>query len=307
MRGERHPRRASSASSPTGSRDEPRTGTRLAAVTGRAASLPGVVVDREREARIAEHWARTHALRAAFRHELGLAYGRHPRQVLDLYYPAASLAPAPVLVFLHGGGLRRGETSYNGYLGRPYLERGGMFVSMGYRLVPELRFPDTCEDVEQGLGWLHEHLAARGGDPERLYLAGTSAGAVLAAMTALRHWPPACRLPPDLVKGLVIISGGMYDFANRSEEFFNPRSARFVADLRQAIERVPGHTIVVCGERDLPIVLRDSPALADAIRASGGSVELFVEAGADHYAAPDGFAGADGAVARAVARMMRLP
>jgi arylformamidase len=263
-----------------------------------------VVTDPEMEARRAEAMARTVALRAEFQHELGVPYGDHPRQVMDLYYPA-SPAQAPVLVFLHGGGFRVGEPGRDGYVGRPMLERGGIFVSMGYRLLPEVSFPNTCEDVERGLDWLRHEIAARGGAPERIYLSGHSAGAMLAAWVGLRPTTSAPSLPPDLVKGLVLISG-MYDLTGRPSEAVDPASPRYVPRLYEALERVPEHTILVVGEHDFPQVPPDARSLAAAIRARGGTVELFVEPNADHFVAHRSFVSAEGQVFLAAARMMRL-
>ena len=251
-------------------------------------------------ARRADQRARTDALRAEYRHELNVAYGDHPGQVLDIYQPRATATAAPVLVFLHGGGFRRGAPGVNAYHGAPYLERGSVFVSMGYRLVPDLRFPDTVEDVERGLQWLVDHLAERGGDATRIFLSGHSAGATLAAATGLR----ATR--PDVVKGLVLISG-MYDFTRHSDETINRDSARYVPELWEAIERIPeAHTVIVGGDHDMPAVLPDAEALLAAIQARGGSAEMFVEPNADHFQANRGFITPDGAVAQAVSRMMSL-
>src|ERR1700716_333373 len=115
------------------------------------------IVDPVVEARRAAQRAASDALRDEFRHDRDVAYGDHPKQVMDVYYPTAVATAAPVLVFLHGGGFRAGAPSFNGHQGRPYLEHGSLFVSMGYRLTPEMRFPDTCADVEQGLRWLVDH------------------------------------------------------------------------------------------------------------------------------------------------------
>jgi arylformamidase len=262
--------------------------------------------DPDVEARRARQRASTAELQASFRHELNVAFGDHPRQVLDLYYPRSTPTPtpAPVLVFLHGGGFRNGAPGLHGFQGRTYLERGCMFVSMGYRLMPDIYFPDTQEDVELGLQWLYGHLAERGGDPARIYLSGHSAGAMLAAMAGLRNWSAHCKLPPDLVKGLVLISG-MYDQA-RPAGNVNPSSPRFVPRLAEAIERLPEHTILVSGDDDLPAVLPDAESLLAAIRALGGSAELFVESNADHFQANRGFVAPDGEVAQAVIQMMRL-
>jgi arylformamidase len=257
------------------------------------------IVDPVVEARRAAQRAASDALRAEFRHDRDVAYGDHPKQVMDMYYPTAVTTAAPVLVFLHGGGFRAGSPSLNGYQGRPYLERGSLFVSMGYRLTPEMRFPDTCADVEQGLRWLVEHVAKRGGDPSRIYVSGHSAGAMLAASVGLRSWPL------DVVQGLVLISG-MYDVSHHSTEMVNPDSPRYVANLANAIERIPPHTILVAGDNDLPAVLPDAHALVAAIQSRGGSVEMFVEPDADHFAANRGFISSDGQVFQATSRMMRL-
>jgi acetyl esterase/lipase len=108
-----------------------------------------------------------------------------------------------------------------------------------------------------------------------------------------------------VVKGLVLISG-MYDVSRHSTEIVNPQSERYVANLANAIERIPPHTVVVAGDNDLPAVLPDAHALVAAIQSRGGSVEMFVERDADHFAANRGFISSEGAVAQAVLKMMRL-
>lgn len=248
------------------------------------------------EERRARQRALTHAVRADFRHELDLAYGVQPRQVMDLYCPAATGTPAPVLVWLHGGGFRRGMPSVDGYNGRPYLERGAIFASMGYRLAPEVRFPDSCDDVELGLRWLVEHVAERGGDPNRINLSGHSAGAMLAAAVGFQL---------ELVKGLVLISG-FYDVSNHSDEIINRASPRYVARQMDAIERLPAHTMLIVGDHDLPAALPSAKMLQAAIRSRGGSAELFVEPNADHFAANRSFHTLGSQVAQAVAAMLGL-
>lgn len=258
---------------------------------------PSTPLDPVAEARRARQRELTEATRADFRHEVDVAYGQHPRQIVDIYYPSTTTTAAPVLVFLHGGGFRNGAAGLHGYNGRPYLERGGLFVSMGYRLAPELRFPDSCEDVESGLQWLVDHVAERGGDPNRIFLSGHSAGAMLAAAVGFRL---------DLIRGLVLISG-QYDVSKHSDEIINRASARYVARTVDAVQRLPARTILVAGDRDLPNVLPDARAVLDAIQSRGGSAELFVEPDADHFAANRGFSSPGSSVARAVGAMLGLP
>jgi acetyl esterase/lipase len=92
-----------------------------------------------------------------------------------------------VLVFFHGGGFRGGTPAGNAYQGRAALAQGAIYVALGYRVVPDARFPDSVEDVERGLLWLHGRIAERGGDPARIVVAGHSAGAMLAAWIGLRE------------------------------------------------------------------------------------------------------------------------
>jgi acetyl esterase/lipase len=253
------------------------------------------------EARRAEARAQSEAIRAEFQHEIGIAYGVEPRQVLDLYLPHE--APSgPVVVFLHGGGFRGGDPGVVGHYGRPYLERGGIYVAMGYRLVPDARYPASCDDVELGLRWLVDNIARYGGDPTQIYLTGHSAGAMLAASVGLR---PSAQIPADLIAGLVLISG-QYDFGLQSPETVDAAAERYVANLLEAIEQVPEHTIVVAGDRDFPACLPDAIAMTSAIQAKGGSAEMFVEPDADHFQANRSFITPGGIVSEAAMKMMRL-
>lgn len=252
------------------------------------------------EARRAEAMTLTELMRQEFAH-VHVSLGANDRQALDLYRPATTPA-GPVLAFLYGGGFRLGDITTVGYHGRPYLESGALFACIGYRVVPDARFPDCADDVEAGLQWLHDHVADYGGDPDRIYLSGHSAGAMLAAQVALR---PRRQSPADLVKGIVLISG-MYDFTNHPDDIVNRASERYVPVLTDAIERVPEHTILVTGDADFPHVLPAAQAMQEALRARGGSVELFVEPDADHFQANRSFVTADGDVFLATRQMMKL-
>jgi acetyl esterase/lipase len=205
------------------------------------------------------------------------------------------------MVFLHGGGFRQGAPGPVGHYGRPILDAGGIFVSLGYRLAPDLRFPDMTEDAELGLDAISGLAAKRGAQSSSLYLSGHSAGAALGAITALR---PQTRMSNALA-GLVLVSG-MYDFTQQAEEVSNHASARYVPDLTAAIEHVPPHTIVIAGDRDLPAVMPAAQAMIAALQERDASIEFFVEEDADHFEAIRGFATAGTPTSTSVLQMMGL-
>jgi acetyl esterase/lipase len=269
-------------------------------MTTSATSQPAPAAADPAEQRRVANDAATNLLRDEFAHELGVSYGPHPKQVFDCYYPRDT-ANAPVMVFIHGGGFRLGSPGPVAHYGRPILESGGIFVSLGYRLAPEVRFPDTTEDAELGLAAIREMAASMGAKSDSLYLSGHSAGASLAALAALRPQTPATK---DIA-GLVLVSG-MYTDSVRSQEIGNSESARYVPDLTKALERIPPMTIVIAGDHDLPTVMPAALAMIDALEAVGGAVQFFTEENADHFEAIRGFATAGTPTATAVLQMMEL-
>jgi triacylglycerol lipase len=116
-----------------------------------------------------------------------LAYGTDPLQKLDVFTATPTPgAPKPVVMFLHGGGFQRGDKRQPG---SPFydnimlwLTRQGMVgINMNYRLAPKNVWPAAHEDLAAAVHWIQGNIAQYGGDPDRLALWGTSAGADLIA------------------------------------------------------------------------------------------------------------------------------
>ena len=140
-----------------------------------------------------------------------LAFAGGPRGKLDLYAPrgAARGAKLPVIVWLYGGSWNSGEKEAYSFVGRALAAEGFLVVVPDYRLVPKIRFPAFLEDNAAAVRWVRANAAAWGGDPERIVLAGHSAGAYNAAMLALdERWLGADRAA---VRGFAGIAGP-YDF-----------------------------------------------------------------------------------------------
>ena len=124
-----------------------------------------------------------------------IAYGADERHRLDVY-PAVGATggpvAAPVVVFLHGGGFIRGDKTDREAVGHYFSRHGVVAVLPNYRLGPRHRWPAGAEDVSSVLAWARANVAAYGGDPDHIVLAGESAGAahVAAATLVSRFHPP---------------------------------------------------------------------------------------------------------------------
>ncbi len=115
-----------------------------------------------------------------------VAYGAHPRQVLDIWRTPLTPQNAPVIVYFHGGAWTFGDKREQG---RPmlheFVERGWVVVTSNYRLSPGHLWPTHIVDAKRVLGFTKKNIANYGGDPQRIVLAGGSAGGHLASLLAL--------------------------------------------------------------------------------------------------------------------------
>lgn len=147
------------------------------------------------------------ALFGKFERRADLAYGPVERQHLDVYVPDGAAA-RPIIVFWYGGGWEKGTKSNYRFVGATLAEAGYVAVLPDYRLFPEARFPAFVDDGAAAFAWVAAHARELGGDPSRIYVAGHSAGAHLAAMLA---YDPArlerVGLAPGSIRGFIGLSG----------------------------------------------------------------------------------------------------
>ena len=137
----------------------------------------------------------------------------HKRHVLDIYTPEKTNDERlPVMFWIHGGGWQVGDKSDVALKPKVLTERGFVFVSTNYRLLPDVTMDVLTRDVAASLGWVHRNIAKYGGDPQRIFVGGHSAGAQLAALICTDdRYLKEQNVPFDALSGCVPVDGDTYD------------------------------------------------------------------------------------------------
>ncbi|CAA9534559.1 MAG: hypothetical protein AVDCRST_MAG31-2702 [uncultured Sphingomonas sp.] len=219
----------------------------------------------------------------------GAAYGADERQRLDVWAPTARRYKGeklPVVLFFYGGGWDSGSRGDYGFAGAAYAGQGFVAVVPDYRLVPTVRFPAFLEDGALAVRWARDHAARYGGDPERITLAGHSAGGYIAGMLALdRHWLAGAGVDHRTIKAAALLAAPL-DFApftdHRSRNAFGQWTA--VADTQPiSFARADAPPLFLAhGTADRVVYPRNSQRLAARLQSLGAPVSLRLYPGANH-------------------------
>lgn len=216
----------------------------------------------------------------------GIRYGSHHRQRLAIYAPKEARRSAPVIVFIYGGGWDSGRRQDYSFVGRALAARGFVTVIPDYRLVPEVRYPGFVEDAAAAVRWTADHIHEYGGDPERIGVAGHSAGAYTAVMLGVAppYTGPAVEdpFPVRAVAGLA----GPYDFLPLEVQA-TKRAFGGVDDLAatQPVNLVSGQgppLFLATGKADNTVRPRNTEALTREAQAVGRRVEARYYDGVGH-------------------------
>jgi arylformamidase len=227
----------------------------------------------------------TDETRKKLRNKLNINYGttNNPKQTLDIYFPSEQANNTPVFIFLHGGGFQEGDKDDYGYVALPFASRGVITVVATYRWAREYRYPSQVEDTRDILSWVYRNIGSMGGDPEKIYIGGHSAGAILSASVSVDpSWTARRQLPVDLVKGCIPISA-TYDMRT------NPYAEPYVSDSRLIIEASPilnithpaQENLVAVGTKE-EIYVQPSKDLVAKLSEKGVNAKLLILENMDH-------------------------
>lgn len=219
----------------------------------------------------------------------GVAYGPDERQKLDVWVPSGKHrqeTKLPVVIFFYGGGWDSGSRGDYGFAGAGLAGQGFVAVVPDYRLVPAVRFPAFIEDSALAVRWARDHVAKFGGDPERITVAGHSAGAYIGAMLALdRKWLKQAGVDPGIIKAGALLAGP-YDFApfneSRGRNAFGHWAQVHETQPVSFARREAPPLFLAHGSADRVVMPRNSRHLAERLKSLGAPAELKLYPGVNH-------------------------
>jgi arylformamidase len=226
----------------------------------------------------------------------GLAYAdtKNERQSLDTYAPTEG-KDHPVVVWIHGGGWQAGDKKEVQKKPQAFVDKGFVFVSLNYRLLPDVTIKQMGEDVAKAIRWTHDHAKDYGGDPNTLFVMGHSAGAQLAALVCTDDsYLKAEKLSLPLIKGCVPVDGDTYDVPLQIQTVEEKRADRYKQkfgdaesqkDLSPVTHVVKGKNIppvLILHVADHPETKMQSQRLAKALQEAGVSATAYPADGKTH-------------------------
>ena len=170
---------------------------------------------------------------------------------LDIYYPENKQG-FDTVVWFHGGGLASGERYIPGEL----KGQGLAVVAVSYRLSPQVKCPAYIEDAAAAVAWVFRHIERYGGSPQRIFVAGASAGGYLTAMIGLdRRWLAVHGVEANAIAGLIFLSGQVITHFAIREERGIPAHQAVVDELAPLyhVRRDAPPMLLVTGDRDLEL------------------------------------------------------
>jgi arylformamidase len=145
------------------------------------------------------------------RRDVSYAGSDDAKRTLDVYAPAGA-KNLPVVFWIHGGGWQTGDKTDVKLKPQWFMDKGFVFVSTNYRLLPAVDMGTLHRDVAKAFRWVEDHVAEYGGDPRRVWVGGHSAGAQLAAILCTDgRYLKEQGVSFDVLKGCVPVDGDTYD------------------------------------------------------------------------------------------------
>lgn len=198
-------------------------------------------------------------------------------QYVNIFTPGKSRSPDNVLIFIHGGGWDSGSPSLYNFLGRKMARKGVVTVIISYPLSPNAQYHQMAAASAKAVQWVKENVAQYGGNPDRIFVAGHSAGGHLASLIALDDRYFSSLDIPNPIDGLILIDAAgldMYSYLKKNSfKEDNTYIKTFTNNLEQWKEASPLYyldktmppMLIYRGGLTYPSIERSTETFVDAL------------------------------------------
>ena len=227
---------------------------------------------------------------------------------LDVFYPK-DVSGFATIVWFHGGGLRMGERQWGELVAERFVPEDIAVVTVSYRFSPKVRHPVYIEDAAAAIAWTFKNIGKYGGDPEKIFLSGHSAGGYLTLITGMdKRYLAKHGISTERLAGLMPISGQTITHSTIRREREIPEGTQMVdeyAALYYANEAGPP-TLCIVGGDDIPLRSAENAYYVEVQKAAGNENISFLEvAKRDHDAIFDNINQPGDEVASAMSAFMK--
>jgi acetyl esterase/lipase len=204
---------------------------------------------------------------------------------LDVYAPHDA-AHAPVIVFFYGGSWEEGRRRWYRYVGEALASQGIVGVIPDYRKFPEVRFPTFMTDAANATKWTFAHAEEFGGDAQRIFVMGHSAGGHIAALLACdKRYLAAVDLVPRDLAGLIGLAGA-YAFLpyedDEAEIFGDDAKGRYDSQPINFVDGDEPPMLLLQGRDDDEVTPNNAEVMAERAHAMNGTAVLKLYSDTDH-------------------------
>jgi acetyl esterase/lipase len=204
---------------------------------------------------------------------------------LDVYAPK-DVTNAPIVVFFYGGSWVVGKRHWYRYVGDALARNGVITVIPDYRKYPDVQFPAFMHDAARAVAWTHEHAAELGGDAQRLFVMGHSAGGQIAALLACdKRYLATVDLRPRGLAGMIGLAGAyaFLPFVESEPEIFgNDAKGRYDSQPINFVDGDEPPMLLLQGEDDDEVPPHNAQAMAERAQAMDGTAQLKLYPGIGH-------------------------
>ena len=213
---------------------------------------------------------------------------------LDIYTPVIG-ENCPVIVFIHGGTWSLGDKGILNYKTIAFAKANFVYVSINYRLSPDIKHPIHASDVAKAITWIYKHISDYGGDPQNIFLLGHSAGGHLAALIATdEHYLKDLGFSTKIIRGVIGLDSAAYHLPTliRSEPenyylfemaFSNNSNIWEKASPIYYVEKgksIPPFLLIYAGDREVSKMV--NLAFAKALQIANYQIHLHYASDKDH-------------------------